>query len=511
MIRTTHCRLLAVFLLLGLEEAVLSQRGHCARDQCVAVFQESNNFPGAEARCKRSNGELLMYRPERPLASVLNGSRGLFWVRTVEGSVADLQMCSSVSVTAGFNLTTTPCRDTLDGFLCQYTLKDPCGRLQGVEGAQVRYVTHDNFEVFDSDTFPQGTSAIVEKVGGKYPESKHLCFEGNWLRAPWICEVLNGGCEHGCDQTNKTCTCPAKKILHPNNISCNEEPCAECPHGLNAKEGDAYPSTCDSGYRLAHDGRSCVDVDECKEQDECTGPGEQCVNTKGNFRDGECVNVSICRKCEHMQCERIGKVYQCKCREGFRVSPRDPTLCEKHCTERDCPATCVAVPKAREMQCFCPHGYIKDVRNHTTICTDIDECELQRQCDHTCENFFGGFRCLCDEGYSLHNNYMCQIDENEEDDGSGSVASHPTPGSAHPAAVPPYIKTGSVLGITVFMVLCMAMLFILARKISKRCGKFNISTFKTPDIDIFYLHQATTDTYKRLSFDKQFKNDSHRF
>lgn len=522
---TTHALLISVIFLCGLEEAALSPRGRCAGSHCYALFLNAVDFSGANKSCEDSGGQLFEFsleKAEKTLASVLRGIGGSFWLSSTNRT--GHQLCSSISVTTGGHLTllSTLCPDKLDGFLCQYTLEEPCSSLHAGGGAHVRYVTHEGFEVNDSETFPRGTIAVAEKLGGEYLDSKHVCFFGSWLKAPWRCEVLKGGCEHSCNITKDTCMCPARQTLHPNNITCTKDPCAECTQECQ-KEGDSYVCKCTTGYRLAQDRKSCVDVDECKEKDPCTGEGEKCVNTQGSFEcmcmddfieeDGVCVNVSICESCEHLDCEKSGGVYKCKCRKGFRVSSKDPTKCEQHCAERDCPARCDPNPevKKEDMQdCFCPDGYIRDTRDNETICTDIDECEHD-QCDHKCENLFGGFKCLCDEGYKLHNEYTCLPTEIEgEDGGSGSSPPYPTPASAHPAIVPSYIKAGSVMGITMFMVLCAGLLYFLTRNMAKRCGKFELSSLKGPDIDIFYLQQVSTDTYKRLSFDKQFKNDSQK-
>lgn len=417
---------------------------------------------------------------------------GSYWLalhspdRSAEEAAAGLQNCPSISVWTGRNVTVSwrPCHGALDGFLCQYAVEEPCSGLQAGGGAQVKYTTPMDFELDDSETFPQGTIAVAGKDGGKYPDSKHVCVSSEWMRAPWSCEVLQGGCEHHCTSTTSTthtCTCPAGKTLHPNNITCSEGPCEENP---------------------------------------CTGVGEECEVIQGGFNctckdgfikeDGVCVDVTICLKCEHMQCDKLNGVYECVCREGFKVSAHDPTKCELICTQRDCPGTCIRNDK-NMYQCFCPDGYIQDIpdtNNSTPFCTDINECESE-PCDHKCENLFGSYRCWCDEGFKLHHDkYTCVPIEEEDYDGSGSTPPYPTPAGAHPAAVPSYIKTGSVLGIAVFMVLSVALLCFLIRNAVRRCGKFELSTFKHPDIDIFYLQQVTTETYKRLSIDKQFKIDS---
>ncbi|XP_039981543.1 thrombomodulin-like [Xiphias gladius] len=532
MIPTTQALIICVILICGLEETVLSQRMHCAGKQCVVPLQEPDDFPGAQKRCKDWGGQLLMVSSEqavKTLTSPLNGLSGSYWLklhstgRTIAEAAADLQNCSSISVSMGGNLTVLwkLCSDKLDGFLCQYTLENLCIRLPARGAARVRYIMPMGFEVNDSEIFLQGTVAVEEKVGSKYPDSKHVCFSGKWVQAPWNCEVLHGGCDYNCNSTTHTCICPAGKTLHSNIINCTKDLCADCAQECQ-QEGDSYICKCKKGYRLAQDRKSCVDL-KCKEEDLCTGKGEECSNTQRGFEcicedgfvkeDGVCVDVAICDKCEHMLCEKPDGVYKCACRNGFRVSAKDPTKCEQYCTKSDCPAECIPNPDVKEKdmhQCFCPEGYIKDMRNGTAFCTDINECENEKQCDQKCENLFGSYRCLCNEGFKLHDGYMCVPVKEEQEDRSGSTPPYPTPFSVYPAAMPSYIKTGSVLGLTVFMVLCVALLYFLVRNMVKRCGKFELPSFRHPDIDIFYLQQVTTETYKRLSFDKQFKNDMQR-
>lgn len=528
MIPTANSLLICALFLCGLEETVLSQRGHCTGNQCFALIQEPDDFPGAQKSCKDFGGQLLVFDPEH-VAKILSGLSGSYWLdstgRATQEAAAGLQNCSSVSVSmeGDVKVLSAPCSENLSGFLCQRPFEEACSGLQAGGGEQVKYTAYMGFEMNDLETFPQGTFAVAEKVGGKYPESKHVCFSSVWVPAPWSCEVLRGGCEHNCSSTTGTCICPAGMYLHPNSISCMADPCADCAHECRPV-GDTYVCECRKGYRLAQDRRSCVDVNECKEDNPCTGEDEECVNTQGGFEcrckdgfeeeDGVCVDIRICEKCEHMQCDKFNGVYECVCRKGFRVSAKDPTKCELNCTERDCPAKCIPNPEKEKkgmFQCFCPEGYIQDVKNNTPFCTDINECDIEKQCEHKCENLFGGFRCLCDEGFKLQDEYRCEsIEEEGEVDGSGSPPPYPTAASAHPSTVAPYIKTGSVLGITVFMALCATLLYFLVRNAAKRCGTFHLSSFKHPDIDIFYLQQVTTETYKRLSFDKQFKNDSQK-
>ncbi|XP_034755704.1 thrombomodulin-like [Etheostoma cragini] len=485
MVPTTHALPVWLLFLCGLGDTVPSHRGHCTGNQCFVLFQEPGDFAGAQKSCKDSGGQSLMSNSE-PVEKLLRSPlHGGFWM-TPSPDGPGRPGCPCISVSGGRNFTVLwkPCRDSLDGFLCQYTFHELCGGLQAASDAQVKYTyTSMDWELDDSDTFPPGTIAVAGTLDGQYLDSKHVCFSSGWVEAPWTCEVLQGGCEHACSSTHG-CVCPAGKTLQPNNFACTDSPCGSNP---------------------------------------CTGEGEECHITQDGFtctckdgfdlEDGGCVDVAICEKCEHMLCDKFNGVYECHCRKGFRVSPRDPSKCELMCTERDCPSICVHDDE-KGPQCFCLDGYIQDTSPNTStpFCTDIDECE-SNQCDQQCENLFGSYRCLCDDGFKLHPDMFTCVpvpvrEQEEDEDGSGSTAPYPSPASPHPATVvPSYIKTGSVMGMSVFVALCAALLYFLIRNGAKRCGKFDLSSFRRPEIDIFYLQQVTTETYKRISFDKQFKND----
>lgn len=529
MICTVSALLICAISLCGLGGSLGSRHGYCTRNQCFGLIEESMDFPGAREECKTFGGQLLEWNYTvlgNLRTSLPSGLTGRFWIagNMTEKAAATLQNCSSVSVATGqeFARLPAPCDYILDGFLCHYTFTDHCQALQAREGARVTYTSHMGFQVHGIQTFPPGTFAVMGKVGVEHPDSKYLCYGKDWMRAPWNCEVLKGGCEIGCNSTTGRCTCPARRDLLSNNISCTADPCARCAHSCKP-EGDSYACDCRKGYRLAGDGESCVDVDECKEEDPCTADGEVCVNTQGDFKcecqegfepeDGVCMDVSICEKCEH-RCEKPNGVYECMCMPGYKVSPKDPTRCEMYCPKRDCPAVCIrnSQDSNSESPCYCPIGFILNRVNGTAMCSDINECEGS-QC-HRCENLYGSFRCSCNQGFRLHKGEKCvaiktEEEEEEEEEGSGSPPPYPTAAGVQPGAVPSYVKAGSVLGITVFLVLAAVLLFFLVHHAVKRCGSFKLDSLKHSNIDnIFYLQQVTTETYKRLPLDKHFKNDS---
>ncbi|KAM9339190.1 thrombomodulin-like [Symphorus nematophorus] len=523
--RTTNALLICALFLCGLEETVLSQHGHCVGQQCFALLQKSQDFRSAQKICKDVKGQLFQFNLGDSATIWTNLLSASFWPKrhetgTPKEEPTGSDNCSYISVSRDgeFSVLSQPCLLNRNGFLCQFTTEKPCSELQAGD-AQVKYVAMD-VEFNASETFPSGTIAVAKKPGAGYPDAKHICGWGTWMKAPWNCEVFKGGCEHSCNST-QTCVCPAGQALHPNNISCSPsasppDPCARCAQECQ-QEGDSHVCKCRKGYRLARDGRSCEDVDECEEESPCTDEGQECENTKGSYtcrckdgffeEEGVCVDVSICISCEH-DCNKVRGVYQCTCQKGYKVSATDPTKCEQFCEKRSCKARCIKTRDKKRpdmMDCFCPAGYIKDVDNTTNICIDIDECDSEKPCDHKCENLFGSYKCSCDKGFKLIKDSKCI---KEDVDRSGTTPPYPMPASAQPAAVPSYIKTGSVLGITVFLVLCVVLVIFLVQNTVKRCGKFELSSLKHQNIDIFYLQQVTTETYKKLSCDKPFKNDS---
>ncbi|XP_041661064.1 thrombomodulin-like [Cheilinus undulatus] len=473
---TARAFVICVFILLKLEETVLSQRGYCTGNTCFVLYQEQKDFQGAEKSCKDSRGQVFVHESANKtiLSKILRGLSGRVWLEQSgkKKEEAGRKDCFSLPVFKGqlMRLKTEACQSKLVGFLCQYTYKDTCRSFNTNGGTQVNYTS---LMVMDeSETFPPGTLALVI-TGGEVLDSRHVCHNSDWLKAPWQCDMLKGGCDHSCNSTTHTCTCPAGQSLHANNISCTQRAAEE---------------------------------DKCAEQNLCTGVGEECVTTQDGIKcrcrhgfikeNGVCLDNSICDKCEQM-CDKFNGVSKCYCREGFKVTDKDPTKCEQHCAKRQCLADCMP---DHPLQCHCPDGFIVDTVNGTRYCTDINECDVKGQCEHKCVNQFGRYFCLCDPGFKLIKGRRCVPVKPEVEEPDSSTP-YPTIAGAHAAIMPYYIKTGSVLGITVFMLVLTMLLYFLVRNMLKRCGKFQLTSIKQHDIDIFYLQQATTDTYKMLPYE----------
>uniref|UniRef100_A0A4W5NGK4 Signal peptide, CUB and EGF-like domain-containing protein 3 n=1 Tax=Hucho hucho TaxID=62062 RepID=A0A4W5NGK4_9TELE len=195
-----------------------------------------------------------------------------------------------------------------------------------------------------------------------------------------------------CQNTLKSYKCICKSGYKGDGKHCEDlDECASeynggCVHDCINIPGN-YRCTCYDGFRLAHDGHNCLDVDECSEGN--GGCQQICVNMMGS--------------------------YECRCREGFFLSDNQHTCIQRPketCLVNNggCDSTCHdAVTGVR---CSCPVGFTLQPDRKT--CKDIDECRLNNGgCDHVCRNTVGSFECSCKKGYKLlTNERTCQdIDE----------------------------------------------------------------------------------------------------
>uniref|UniRef100_A0A8C8A5L6 Signal peptide, CUB and EGF-like domain-containing protein 3 n=1 Tax=Otus sunia TaxID=257818 RepID=A0A8C8A5L6_9STRI len=248
---------------------------------------------------------------------------------------------------------------------------------------------------------------------------------------------------------------------------CEREDNAGCVHECVNIPGN-YRCTCYDGFRLAHDGHNCLDLDECSEGN--GGCQQTCVNMMGSYecfcREGfflsdnqhtciqrpeegmNCMNKN--HGCAHICRETPKGGIACECRPGFELTKnqRDCKLtcnygnggCQHTCDDTDqgpkcgchvkfllhsdgvtCIETCAVNnggcdskchDAATGVHCSCPMGFMLQPDRKT--CKDIDECRLNNGgCDHICRNTVGSFECSCKKGYKLLiNERNCQdIDE----------------------------------------------------------------------------------------------------
>ncbi|XP_068610001.1 thrombomodulin-like [Brachionichthys hirsutus] len=560
---TRLLRVLLTLLMMGRAGGIAPSGGYCVGNQCVTVFQHPSDFQSAEAACVERGGYLATVRSTvaRDVVFILLATRpGRFWIGLhrptgCPDAAAELRGfrwvtgdnrsdytgwattfdggCSSprcVSVSAeDVEWNPVPCRAE-GGFLCEHSFKGMCGNLEvGTRGDGTREdgtredvsyeVSTLGFESADTLSLPPGSVAITNPWGVKF-----ICFSGRWLPAPWSCEIRDGGCAYKCATDPKhapSCYCAPGRAVNPrNNVTCEEaaeDPCLllRCAHACY-KTGDGYACTCDHGFKLAQDGRACVDVNDCADERQCPRENFACVNTVGGFQcvceDGfrltgdQCVDVDECTSapCEHV-CANTPGGFHCSCYDGYKEDPKSPTKCELFCADAECAAVCDPNDGA---VCFCPLGYILEERSKANACMDIDECAFG-YCDQECENAFGSYACACSPGYTLVNGYRCVKNDDDADadggtaEGSGAstmpnyVITSRRPAVPHPEPTrqPSELSVGGLVGIIVATVLVVVSVVFLAHCLFNGGGKMeSAEARKAPERDAHGLRHVTSNT-----------------
>uniref|UniRef100_A0A671XG36 C-type lectin domain-containing protein n=1 Tax=Sparus aurata TaxID=8175 RepID=A0A671XG36_SPAAU len=281
--------------------------GYCIGNECFTVFQDPSDYETARSQCRDVGGHLMTVRSSvsHDVLNILLGNlTGRFWIglhltagcpdaaATLNGfewvtkdsesdffnwaspfdSSCSSGRCVSVSQAEDFKWTRDSCAEHAAGFLCEYRVSDPCKGIVAAEGETVTYRTPMGFGGEDLLSLPPGSTAIRLPA-----ETKYVCFGEQWIKAPWTCEIHEGGCEYKCS------------VNPANNVTCEvaiEDPCLplRCAHACYKNE-DSW------------DGRSCVDYNDCRDERQCPLDNFKCVNTHGGF--------------------------QCVCQDGYRYDDGD--------------------------------------------------------------------------------------------------------------------------------------------------------------------------------------------
>eukprot|EP00057_Strongylocentrotus_purpuratus_P026506 XP_011680980.1 PREDICTED: low-density lipoprotein receptor-related protein 1 isoform X3 [Strongylocentrotus purpuratus] len=80
------------------------------------------------------------------------------------------------------------------------------------------------------------------------------------------------------------------------------------------------------------------------------------------------------------------------------------------CTRMQCGDDQVCQETINGGMCICPIGYQVNQSN-STICEDINECDIYGTCDQICKNIPGSYSCSCAGGYKEFSEGRCQSDE----------------------------------------------------------------------------------------------------
>uniref|UniRef100_A0A8C4YVU8 Signal peptide, CUB domain and EGF like domain containing 3 n=1 Tax=Gadus morhua TaxID=8049 RepID=A0A8C4YVU8_GADMO len=185
-----------------------------------------------------------------------------------------------------------------------------------------------------------------------------------------------------CQNTLKSYKCICKSGYKGDGKHCEDlDECATeynggCVHDCINIPGN-YRCTCYDGFRLAHDGHNCLDVDECAEGN--GGCQQICVNMMGS--------------------------YECRCREGFFLSDNQHTCIQSPkegptCMDKNhgCAHICRESQKGG-ISCECRPGF--------QLTRNMKDCKLTCNygnggCQHICEETDHGPRCSCHMKFVLH-------------------------------------------------------------------------------------------------------------
>lgn len=154
-----------------------------------------------------------------------------------------------------------------------------------------------------------------------------------------------------------------------------------------------------TGFALNLDGRSCVDIDECKENPRICNGGK-CSNVAGGYIC-TCTDGLIPGKdgasCVGKYKRKILKTSECPLKSQVpNVSDVDECTTQQHiCGYGECYNT------IGSYNCRCEEGYsVKP--DQGPGCTDDDECLLNAySCSEfaECQNTQGSYECTCHEGF----------------------------------------------------------------------------------------------------------------
>ncbi|CAB4012544.1 fibrillin-2-like isoform X1, partial [Paramuricea clavata] len=202
-----------------------------------------------------------------------------------------------------------------------------------------------------------------------------------------------------------------------------------CEHNCTNMPGTYY-CTCNHGFQLSANRRTCNDINECVigGQTICE---QECINLPGSFRcscyEGHEPYPGRSKRCRDINeceldlpdchtCTNIEGSYQCECNRGFTLSED-----KKSCSDIDeclvnnggCSQLCVNEPGS--YKCQCKKGFYP-TDSESINCEDINECsgnDGKGNCSYKCSNSIGSFNCSCLNGYRLGDNQLTCFDIDE--------------------------------------------------------------------------------------------------
>ncbi|XP_074632006.1 uncharacterized protein LOC141890434 isoform X2 [Acropora palmata] len=258
------------------------------------------------------------------------------------------------------------------------------------------------------------------------------------------CQCLNGYtgsfCEvdlDACEENSQPCFPGVSCIDLPPPANESGYTCGPCPNGYSGNGAECLDidecavnssgcnqncvntpgssvCTCNSGYSLNVDKKTCEDVDECQPISDCM---QICENTMGSYNckcnadfkvdpsnSKDCIPAHPCQGnqlgCQHI-CYLSNGQEKCSCHAGYSLNQDGKTCSDiDECASSPSPCDQGCSNSVGNYTCSCVSGFRLDSNGKT--CNDIDEClEFTFQCQdesQKCKNTRGSYKCVCDEG-----------------------------------------------------------------------------------------------------------------
>ncbi|XP_067591515.1 nephronectin isoform X8 [Pseudorca crassidens] len=179
--------------------------------------------------------------------------------------------------------------------------------------------------------------------GSEQPLSQPLDHQATSLPSRDLneCGLKPRPCKHRCMNTygSYKCYCLNGYMLMPDGSCSSALTCsmANCQYGCDVVKGQIRCQCPSPGLRLAPDGRTCVDIDECATGRASCPRYRQCVNTFGSYickcHKGfdlmyiggkyQCHDIDECSLGQYQcstfaRCYNVHGSYKCKCKDGYQ-------------------------------------------------------------------------------------------------------------------------------------------------------------------------------------------------